>query len=121
MKKIVLFFIIVSGLFCCANAQKKDISNKNICADAQKKQKKSIGEKYITNKREFVNYREGNVCNIKLARKNDAYLKGKEYLTTMVMLSKCDCILASVVSGTVGMAVFSDGWSYEHFYDLGRY
>ena len=48
MKKIVLFFIIVSGLFCCANAQKKDISNKNICADAQKKQKKSIGEKYIT-------------------------------------------------------------------------
>ena len=45
-----------------------------------------------------------------------------EYLTNIVLLSKCDCLLGVYVGGTVG-ALEMNGGAYEHveIMDLGVY
>lgn len=55
-------------------------------------------------------------------RENDKYLKGLEYLTTVVLLSRCDCLIGSLVGATVGALEMNQG-QYEstYIYDLGVY
>ena len=57
----------------------------------------------------------------RISRENDYYLRGKEYLTTIVMLSRADCFIGGRTSGTVGMMLLSDGFEYSYVYNLGRY
>lgn len=59
---------------------------------------------------------------ISSGRKNDKYLKGLEYLTTVVILSKCNCLIGSLVGSTVGAIEMNQG-QYEntYIYDLGVY
>lgn len=84
--------------------------------------KDEFGEKYITNSRDFVQYKEGAYLpTISIDRENDCYLKGREYLTTIVMLSKSKVLLGGRTSGTVGAMLLSDGFEYSHMFDLGRY
>lgn len=83
--------------------------------------KKEFGDKYITNSREFIEYRGGATCLTKVDRENDRYLQGKEYLTTMVMCALCDCILTSRAGGSLGFYMITDGWDYEKVYFLGEY
>ncbi len=62
------------------------------------------------------------LADISFDRKNDRYLRGLEYLTNIVLLSKCDCLLGVYVGGTVG-ALEMNGGAYEHveIMDLGVY
>lgn len=59
---------------------------------------------------------------ISFNRENDKYLKGFEYLTTVVILSRCQCIIGSLIGATVGALVMNKG-EYEntYLYDLGIY
>ncbi len=62
------------------------------------------------------------LADIQFDRENDRYLRGLEYLTNIVLLSRCDCLLGVYVGGTVG-ALEMNGGAYEHveMMDLGVY
>lgn len=62
------------------------------------------------------------LADIPFDRKNDRYLRGLEYLTNIVLLSRCDCLLGVYVGGTTG-AMEMNGGGYEHveIMDLGVY
>ena len=62
-----------------------------------------------------------NINDIGFQRENDKYLKGKEYLINIMLLAKCDCLLAGSVGGTYGALLMSQGYEYAHIYDLGVY
>ena len=82
----------------------------------------AFGDIVVSNKREYVDYVEGqSVTKSSINRDNDRFLRGKEYLTTILILSKCDGIIAGRTSGTVGAFLLSDGYDYSYVYDLGRY
>lgn len=54
-------------------------------------------------------------------RDNDKYEHGKEYLCSVLLLTKCNCFLGGRTSGTVAMHVMSKGFEHEEFFDYGRY
>lgn len=73
----------------------------------------------------FDSYKKVNdmvLGDIKFNRDNDEFLRGREYLTTVVLLSKCDCLVGSLVGATVG-AIGMNQNKYEHveIYDKGVY
>ncbi len=87
-----------------------------------KKFQKAFGKKLIySNQKRFSNTKGSYLSKIHFERKNDAYLKGLEYLTTIILLSKCDCFIAGRTSGTIGAVLFSKGFDYTYFWDKGRY
>lgn len=58
------------------------------------------------------------ICN---ERKNDKFLKGKEYLFAIWLLSKCTCLVAGNVGGTHGALLMSKGYEYSYVFNLGLY
>ncbi len=54
-------------------------------------------------------------------RANDHFLLGKEYLTQMVILSKCNCLLASQTSATPGVLMMTEGFENAMIFNLGTY
>lgn len=64
---------------------------------------------------------DGNINDVSYERENDKYLKGKEYLINILLLSKCNCFLAGTVNGTWGALLLSDGFEYEKMFNLGIY
>lgn len=86
--------------------------------------KKNFGDKLLINQSARVQeYNEGIAyTDISFNRENDKYMKGLEYLTTVVLLSKCTCLIGSLVGATAG-ALGMNGGQYEntYIYDLGAY
>lgn len=82
---------------------------------------KEFGDQCVTNSQEYVEYKEGYLSEIKSEKKDDIYTRGLNYLITILLLAKCNCIVAGRTSGTVGAALLSDGWEYSYFFDLGYY
>lgn len=77
----------------------------------------------INNSARVKNYDERIAyTNISFNRENDKYLKGLEYLTTVYILSKCNCLIGSKVGATSGALSLNMG-KYEnvYIYDLGQY
>lgn len=54
-------------------------------------------------------------------RENDCYLKGKEYLLSMILMTYCDSFIAGNTSGTLGVLVMKESFEHEYIFDLGRY
>ncbi len=81
-----------------------------------------FGELIITNNREYIDYKDGYICQKHNARDNDEYLSGKEYLATIWMLSRSAYILCGRTSGAVAAVLMADkGFDHSKFYDLGEY
>lgn len=64
---------------------------------------------------------EGNINDVVYHRKNDKYLRGKEYLINILLLSKCNYFLAGTVNGTWGAMLLSKGFEYKKVFNLGVY
>ncbi len=83
-----------------------------------------FGDKLLFTKSERVKiYEKGTpYTDVSFGRENDKFKKGLEYLTTVVLLSMCDCLIGSLVGATVGALGMNMG-SYENTYifDLGAY
>ncbi len=62
------------------------------------------------------------IKDVHFERENDDYLKGVEYLSSLMILSKCNALLAGNCGGSQ-MAVFQNNGAYEHvyMYNLGLY
>lgn len=75
----------------------------------------------VTDAKRCRDTRDANINDISYEREQDKYLKGKEYLINIVLLSMCDCLIAGNVGGTLGALLMSDGFEYRHVYNLGVY
>lgn len=86
--------------------------------------KNAFGDKLLYNTSERVKiYEKGmpytDVC---FGRENDKFNKGLEYLTTVVLLSKCNCLVAPLVGATAGALGMNSGcYENTHIFDLGEY
>ncbi|MBQ7577340.1 MAG: hypothetical protein IJT21_03615, partial [Synergistaceae bacterium] len=54
-------------------------------------------------------------------RPNDKYLRGLEYLVSMLFLSTCSGFITSITSGSTGVMCLSEGFDYLYVFDLGIY
>ena len=84
----------------------------------------AFGEKLLTPECEYINYdydKKGLLVQYNGERENDKYLRGLEYLASMLFLSKCDGFITSMTSGSIGVMILSEGFEYLHVYDLGLY
>lgn len=104
---------------------KKNDCNKIFLATEDKEIAKAFfakfGDMCTTNSQDYVDYKDGYLAEIRGENRNDKYLRGFNYLITILILAKCNCIVAGRTSGTVGAALLSDGWEYSYFFDLGYY
>lgn len=62
-----------------------------------------------------------NINDMSSGREADRYLKGKEYLLSVWLLSQCNCLVAGNVGGTHGALLMSPGYEYSYVFDLGLY
>ena len=85
-------------------------------------------DKILTNKRTYYDklYNELDksalLHSVNFERENDQYQKGKEYLSSIVLLSKCDAIIGGHCGGS-DLALFFINCKYEyvHIYNCGTY
>lgn len=56
-----------------------------------------------------------------LAHAVDIHRKNTEYLTALVLLSKCQYFIGGRTSGSIVSLLLSDGFEKTHLWDLGRY
>ncbi len=47
--------------------------------------------------------------------------RNREYLISVLIVSKCNCLLAGASGGTYGALLMTDGYEYKNIYNLGRY
>lgn len=71
-------------------------------------------ERYITDKTENIN-------DISVKKSTNKYQMGKDYLINILVLSKCDYLLAGNAGGSQGALLFRDTKSAKYIFDLGRY
>ena len=74
--------------------------------------------------REYVDYHKTpgqEVSLVHIARPNDHFLQGKDYLTQMVLLSTCNSLVAARCSGSIGVMLLNDKFEHTYFFNLGRY
>lgn len=75
-----------------------------------------------TDQERFTDTGKAWLADINFERKNDKYLRGLEYLTTIELLSRCDCLLSGICAGSVCAHIMNNG-KYEHMemIDKGEY
>ena len=94
--------------------------DKNILAQFQK----AFGEQLLSPEADYLDYDYDNprlLCAYYEGRKNDKYLRGLEYLVSMLMLTKCSGFITSITSGSTGVMCLSEGFDYLYVFDLGVY
>ena len=81
----------------------------------------AFGEKLVAMNVERYQAKMGeNINDIILSNhERDMYLEGKEYLESVLLLAKCNCLVAGNTSGTQGALLFSSGYEYRYVFDLG--
>lgn len=83
--------------------------------------KNVFGEICVTLEKEFVKYDINKwVSECHSSRDNDYYLRGKEYLADILMLSMCNCFVCGITSGSVGVMMMSD-FENVHAFNFGKY
>ncbi len=80
-----------------------------------------FGDALVTNKTVYAEYHGGSTGREEYER-GGAYANGMEYLITTMLLTKCDCLCAGCVSGTVAALLLKEGeYEYTYLFDLGLY
>ncbi|MBR3623285.1 MAG: hypothetical protein IKN43_08070 [Selenomonadaceae bacterium] len=86
--------------------------------------KSIFGNQVVTVPKVYTDFRANNGISHAMYvndRENDYYLKGLEYLTEMVILSKCENVVMGRTSGTAGVNMMSKGFKNKYYFFLGRY
>ena len=87
--------------------------------------KNYFGDVCIMTNREYVNYYGYNqkipIGLLNMQRENDYFLKGKEYVTEMVLLSKCNSFITGRTSGSMGVMTLAENFENVMAFNLGRY
>lgn len=95
--------------------------------DAEKRFRKEFPNMIIINKREYfdqqgVDFTKHILADVSFKRKNDNYLKGIEYLSSINILSKCNYFIGGACAGTYA-AIIMNNEKYEDsfIWNLGLY
>lgn len=89
---------------------------------AYRKFSRAFGERLkVTQAERCENIGKRNINDISYGRDRERYLKGKEYLINIILLSGCDCIVAGSAGGTYGAMLMGNDYEYRYIYDLGVY
>ncbi len=91
--------------------------------DAIVRMREIFGERFLCYERVRFADTDGQFLgNIPFHRERDKYIKGVDYLMEIVLLSRCDALVAGMTAGTEA-ALVMNGSQYEHdyFFDLGMY
>lgn len=90
--------------------------------------KKHFREKYLKTKRVYyddIYDQDDSIAYIKdvhFERENDRYLSGLEYLSSIILLSRCSALVGGNCGGTLGALFFNDEqYQFVHVFDLGLY
>lgn len=83
--------------------------------------KSRFNDKIITNTQKYIKYQSGAIGKLLYEDNNSNYENGMEYLITILLLSKCNYLCGSCVSGTVGALLLTKGFEYTYLFDLGIY
>ena len=51
----------------------------------------------------------------------DPLQRNEEYLTSIQILSMCNCLVAGAAGGSIGALLLTKGYEYQYIYQLGRY
>ncbi|MFV0505856.1 MAG: hypothetical protein ACK5L5_03970 [Bacteroidales bacterium] len=87
-----------------------------------RKFKTVFGDQLITNQQRLYNNNELEDVNfLSEIREHNKIDVAKEYLQSIYILSKCPCFIAGYTAGSLGASLLSDGYEYEHIWDLGTY
>lgn len=79
-----------------------------------------FGDRLITAQEALPEYSDGPLA--KSLADGDMYVEmSRQYLISVLVLSRCRCLLAGCASGTVGALLFSKGFERCRVYDLGMY
>lgn len=84
----------------------------------------AFGDKLILPEADYLDYdyeHPKSLASINGKRENDKYLRGLEYLVSMLFLSKCAGFISSKTSGAIGTMCMSEGFEYIYIFDLGVY
>lgn len=82
----------------------------------------AFGERLrMTDAKRCENIGNRNINDISYGRKNDRYLKGREYLLNILLLSECDCLVAGSAGGTYAALLMGGEYEYRFVYDIGTY
>ena len=91
--------------------------DKNILLKFQK----VFGDKLILPDAEYVDYDYTNPKGLYHYITNAKYLRGLEYLVSMLFLSKCQGFITSITGGSIGVMYLSEGFDYLYVFDFGKY
>ena len=86
-----------------------------------------FGDKIVKeNKRQYydeIYYKQDcfGISDVHFDREHDDYYKGLEYLSSLVIMSKCQDIIAGNCGGTVFALLYSDGYRNEVIFNKGVY
>ena len=81
-----------------------------------------FGDAVVTNKKEYVHYEKGPIGRVVYSEDGkEKYLEGLEYLSQIILLSRCNCLVAGLTSGTIGAMLLTKGYEYSYIFDLGLY
>ena len=83
--------------------------------------KRNFGDMLLTNQNSFINYTGKWINDDVVEQVQDIKKMGMDYLAAMVVISKCDYLIASGCNGAATAALFSEGHKYEYYWNLGVY
>lgn len=75
----------------------------------------------VTESRRYHDIGNRNINEIKTNRDNDSYTKGLEYLISIVLLSRCNYLVAGCSGGTYGAMLLTHGFCDQSVFYLGCY
>ena len=78
-------------------------------------------DKLLVNKRVYKKYSGGYLANTLNNREDDVYHTNVEYLSSLYLLSRCNCFVAGRTSGAVITMLMDTEYEYTYFWDLGDY
>lgn len=62
-----------------------------------------------------------NINEVRRIQGSDDYTVTKNYLITIILLARCNCIVAGNTSGTIGALLLNKEYEYKYIYNLGLY
>lgn len=84
---------------------------------------KAFGKKIVSLDVERYSAVQGENINDVMRRNEEksAYQRGREYLQSVLLLSKCNCLVAGNAGGSQAALLFSEGYEYKYVFNLGVY
>lgn len=62
-----------------------------------------------------------NINEVRRMQKKSDYEMARDYLINILLLSKCNCLVAGNTSGSIGALLLNDEYEYKYIFDLGVY